>query len=68
MSGAPPLMPGFGGRDPGMWSAFVARRKARREEMATQSWPRFFRTLAIQTAWIAAAVALVALVIFLLRG
>lgn len=67
MNGVPPLQPGLGGRDPGMWNDFVARRKRKREEMATQSWGQFFTALAIQTAWIVAIVAAVALVIFLMR-
>jgi hypothetical protein len=49
------------------YSDRVKRREASRHRLATESWPEFFKGYAIQIALIAAGVALLALVFWLLR-
>lgn len=66
-AGRKPVVPRFGAMRFEAMESLAKRRQARRERTATQSWPEFFRSLAIEIAAIAAAVALFALVIWLWR-
>jgi len=54
--------------DSAFWRGVYQRGVERRARLATQSWPEFFKGLAIETAVIAAILLVILGVILLLRG
>ncbi|HEY5506559.1 MAG TPA: hypothetical protein VIK83_03615 [Coriobacteriia bacterium] len=54
--------------DSAFWRGMYQRRIARQSKLATQSWPEFFKGLAIETAVIAAVLVAVLIVILMVRG
>jgi hypothetical protein len=53
--------------DSAFWRGMYARRIARQSKLATQSWPEFFKGLAIETAVIAAILLVTLIVILMVR-